>query len=137
MIRQELRDFVEDVTGQGFISPDHVQSLRTCVLGSGVASRREIEALLLLHRTIEAHESWCETLSALVVDFVVWRSGAKGVVTNEDAMWLTTTLEVSGHSPVAMIIAYGILDQASHVDAALLDFIMRGRQQARAQSLAA
>ena len=30
-----------------------------------------------------------------------------------------------------MNIAYAILDEAEHVDVALLDFIMRGRQQAR------
>jgi hypothetical protein len=36
-----------------------------------------------------------------------------------------------------MAIAYAILDEAQHVDAALLDFIMRGRHWARLQNLAA
>ncbi|MGO4705067.1 hypothetical protein AB4072_04720 [Microvirga sp. 2MCAF38] len=137
MIRQELRDFIEDVTGNDFISADHIKALQSLVTEGAAASRREIETLLLLHRTTAAHESWDEVLSAFVVDCVVWRSGPKGIVTNEDAMWLTTALDVCGPSAVAMTIAYCILDQASHVDAALLDFIMRGRQQARAQSLAA
>jgi hypothetical protein len=36
-----------------------------------------------------------------------------------------------------MAIAYAILEEAGHVDMALLDFIMRGRQQARLAQVAA
>jgi hypothetical protein len=36
-----------------------------------------------------------------------------------------------------MSIAYAILDEAGYVDVALLDFIMRGRQQARLSQMAA
>jgi hypothetical protein len=59
------------------------------------------------------------------------------VVASDDAHWLATVLEISGASRNAMNIAYGILDVARHVDGVLLDFIMRGRQQARLSQIAA
>ena len=68
---------------------------------------------------------------------MVWKRAPHGVVSNDDAFWLATVLEVSGPSPNAMNIAYAILDEAGYVDVALLDFIMRGRQQARLSQMAA
>jgi hypothetical protein len=71
------------------------------------------------------------------VDFMVWGLRPTGVVPGDDALWLTTALDIGGPTDTAMNIVYAILDETQHVDATLLDFIMRGRQQARLQSLAA
>lgn len=137
MIRDNLRDFIDHVSNSAYISDDHVTKLQAEVLEGHLASRVEVEALLALDRTLEAAESWSPVLTKLVVDFVVWRQPPNGVVSNDDALWLATILDVGGPSGNAMNIAYSILDEAGYVDVALLDFIMRGRQQERQARLAA
>lgn len=137
MMKDSLRDFIDHVTNSGHVSEDDVKTLREDVLAGGIASRIEVESLLALDRVLEAAESWGAALTKLVVDFVVWTRAPHGVVSNDDALWLATVLEVSGPSRNAMNIAYAILDEAGHVDVALLDFIMRGRQQARLSQVAA
>ena len=71
------------------------------------------------------------------MEFVVWKQQPTGVVSNDDALWLATILDFGGPTKTAMSIAYAILDEAGYVDVALLDFIMRGRQQARLSQMAA
>lgn len=137
MLKNSLRDFIDGTVERNFISADDVKKLTGEVLGEGIASRLEVESLLALDRMIEAEESWGTALTKLVVDFVVWKRVPHGVVSNDDALWLATVLEVSGPSRNAMNIAYAILDEAGYVDVALLDFIMRGRQQARQSLMAA
>lgn len=137
MMRDSLRDFIDGVLSRNFISDDDVKRLRDEIVGEGLASRLEAESLLALDRIAEAAEGWGEALTRIVVDFVVWKRAPHGVVGNDDALWLATVLEISGPSANALNIAYAILDQAGHVDVALLDFIMRGRQQARLSQLAA
>ena len=137
MIKSNLRDFIESVIDNKYISDEDVKKLQRDIMEDGVMIRVEAEALLALDRTLDAHESWGPALTALVVDFVVWGQRPTGVVTNDDAMWLTTALDVGGPTETAMNIAYGILDETQRVDAAILDFIMRGRQHQRLQSLAA
>jgi hypothetical protein len=137
MIKNNLRDFIETVIDNKYISADDVKKLQREILEDGIMNRREAEALLALDRTLDTHESWGPALTALVVDFMVWSLRPTGVVTNDDAMWLTTALDVGGPTETAMNIAYAILDETQHVDAALLDFIMRGRQHARMQRMAA
>ncbi|WP_114769248.1 hypothetical protein [Microvirga subterranea] len=137
MIKNNLRDFIETVIDNKYISADDVKMLQREILEDGIMTRIEAEALLALGRTLDAHESWGPALAALVVDFMVWSMRPTGVVTNDDAMWLTTALDVGGPTETAMNIAYAILDETQHVDAALLDFIMRGRQHARMQRMAA
>lgn len=136
MLKDSLRDFIDNAIERNFISAADVTMLTNEILGEGIASRLEVESLLALDRTIEAEECWGAALTKLVVDYVVWKRVPYGVVSNDDALWLATVLEVSGPSRNAMNIAYAILDEAGYVDVALLDFIMRGRQQAR-QSLVA
>ncbi len=137
MMKDNLRDFIDRVTSNGSVSDDDVKTLQTDILAGGIANRVEVESLLALDRVVEAVESWGAALTKLVVDFVVWTRAPHGVVSNDDALWLATILEVSGPSRNAMNIAYAILDEAGHVDVALLDFIMRGRQQARLSQIAA
>lgn len=137
MLKDSLRDFIDGAAERNFISADDVKTLTSEVLGEGIATRLEVESLLALDRMIGAEECWGTALTKLVVDFVVWKRAPHGVVSNDDALWLATILEVTGPSPNAMDIAYAILDEAGYVDVALLDFIMRGRQQARRSLMAA
>ncbi len=137
MIKDNLRDFIESVTASDHISDDDVKKLRCQIMEAGIQSRLEAEALLALDRSLTAAESWAPTLTKLVVDFVVWRVPPSGAVSNDDAFWLATALDVGGPTGTAMNIAYAILDEAGYVDVALLDFIMRGRQQARLSQIAA
>ena len=136
MMKDQLRDFIDRVTDTQRVSDDDVKRLQE-ILDCGITSRLEAESLLALDRVADAAESWGCALTKLVVEFVVWKRMPHGVVTTDDALWLATLLEVSGPSPNAMNIAYAILDEAGHVDVALLDFIMRGRQQARLSQMAA
>ncbi|WP_201862805.1 hypothetical protein [Microvirga soli] len=137
MLKDQLRDFIDSVTERGHVCNDDVAMLQDEILVEGIASRLEAESLLALDRIVTAVEGWGTVLTRLVADFVIWKRAPRGVVSNDDALWLATLLEVSGPSPNAMSIAYAILDEAGHVDVALLDFIMRGRQQARLSQIAA
>lgn len=137
MIKDSLRDFIDAAVEAKFIGADDVKKLTCEVLADGIMCRREVETLLALDRMVEGDESWGVALTKLVADFVVWKREPHGAVSNDDALWLATVLEVSGPSPNAMNIAYIILDEAGYVDVALLDFIMRGRQQARLGQIAA
>jgi hypothetical protein len=137
MLKDQLRDFIDSVTERGHVCDDDVAMLQREILLGGITSRLEVESLLALDRTVTGIERWGMVLSKLVVDFVVWTRAPRGAVNSDDALWLTTLLEISGPSPNAMNIAYALLDEAGHVDVALLDFIMRGRQQARLSQIAA
>jgi len=137
MMKDQLRDFIDRITETNHVSDEDVKMLQDEILKGGITSRIEVESLLSLDRSIDAVESWGTALTRLVVDFVVWHRAPHGVVSNDDAFWLATLLEISGPSPNAMNIAYAILDEAGYVDVALLDFIMRGRQQARLSRMAA
>jgi hypothetical protein len=137
MMKDQLRDFIDRITEANHVSDDDVKMLQGEILNPGITSRLEVESLLALDRVVDAAESWSSVLTKLVVDFVVWNRAPQGVVSNDDAFWLATLLEISGPSPNAMSIAYAILDEAGYVDVALLDFIMRGRQQARLSQIAA
>ncbi|SCY95387.1 hypothetical protein [Microvirga guangxiensis] len=137
MLKDNLREFIDSAAERNFISVDGVKMLTGELLEAGITSRLEVESLLALDRMVEADESWGPVLTKLVVDFVVWKRAPSGVVSGDDALWLATVLEVSGPSRNAMNIAYAILDEAGYVDVALLDFIMRGRQQARLNLMAA
>ncbi|WP_134495807.1 hypothetical protein [Microvirga pakistanensis] len=137
MMKDSLREFIDSAAECRFISADAVKQLTGEILPEGIASRLEVESLLAVDRIVEADESWGAALTGLVVEFVVWKREPHGVVSNDDALWLATVLEISGPSRNAMNIAYAILDAAGYVDVALLDFIMRGRQQARMNLIAA
>lgn len=137
MIKANLRDFIDQVTAANAMTEADVQRLQADILEEGLQSRLEAEALMALDRMVETPEGWGAVLTKLVVDFVVWRQLPHGVVGNDDALWLATVLDMSGPSAHAMAIAYAILDEAGYVDVALLDFIMRARQQARLSRLAA
>lgn len=137
MLTDQLRDFIDRASERGHVCDDDVAMLQGKILSEGVTSRLEVESLLALDRIVTAVEGWGAVLTRLVADFVIWKRAPHGVVSNDDALWLSTLLEVSGPSPNATNIAYAILDEARHVDVALLDFIMRGRQQARLSQMAA
>ena len=137
MMKDQLRDFIDRITDTQRVSDDDVKRLQDEILDCGITSRLEVESLLALDRVASGTESWGCILTKLVVEFVVWKRLPHGVVSNDDAFWLATVLDISGPSRNAMNIAYAILDEAGHVDVALLDFIMRGRQQARLSQMAA
>jgi hypothetical protein len=137
MMKDQLRDFIDRISDTHHVSDDDVKMLQGEILRDGITSRLEVESLLALDRVVTAAESWRAALTKLVVDYVVWGRAPHGAVGNDDAFWLATLLEIGGPAPNAMNIAYAILDEAGHVDVALLDFIMRGRQQARLSQIAA
>jgi hypothetical protein len=137
MIKDSLREFIDQAADRRSIADDDVTRLQREILAGGLVNRREAEALLDLDRSCEAAENWGPALTRLVVDFVVWSVPPIGVVGNEDALWLATVLEMGGPTKTAMAIAYAILEEAGRVDMALLDFIMRTRQQARLAQIAA
>jgi hypothetical protein len=137
MISPKLHDFIERAIDNKYITADDVKRLQREVLEDGVTSKVEAEALLALDRSLGADKSWDAALISLVVEFAVWGIRPTGVVTGDDALWLTTALDVGGPTETAMGIAYAVLDEAQQVDAILLDFIMRGRQHARLLNLAA
>ncbi|MBZ6079263.1 hypothetical protein [Microvirga puerhi] len=137
MISAELRHFIESAIDRQFISADDVHTLQNIVADRGLSTKSEAEALLALDRAVAADPSWTQMLTGLVVDFVVDGRAPAGMVEHEDALWLATVLDVGGHTRSAMEIAYAVLDRSMNVGAALLDFIMRGRQQEREQSIAA
>ena len=137
MIKNYLCEFIDRVIHNRSISDDDVQHLQNNLLAGGLVSRREAKALLDLDRSLEAAESWGPGLTMRVVDFLVWSVPPTGVVGNEDALWLATVLEMGGTTRTSMAIAYAILEEAGRVDGALLDFIMRTRQQERLAQIAA
>jgi hypothetical protein len=137
MLKDQLRDFIDSVTDRNHVSDEDVKVLQGEILRDGITSRLEVESLLALDRAVSGAESWGAALAKLVVDFVIWKRAPQGSVSNDDALWLATLLEISGPSPNAMNIAFALLDETGHVDVALLDFIMRGRQQARLSQIAA
>jgi hypothetical protein len=136
-LKDQLRDFIDSVTDRNHVSDEDVKVLQGEILRDGITSRLEVESLLALDRAVSGAESWGAALAKLVVDFVIWKRAPQGSVSNDDALWLATLLEISGPSPNAMNIAFALLDETGHVDVALLDFIMRGRQQARLSQIAA
>ncbi len=137
MMKDQLRDFIDRISNTNHVSDEDVKSLQCEILPGGITSRLEVETLLTVDRIACTAESWGAALTKLVVDYVVWARAPQGAVSNDDAFWLATLLEISGPSPNAMNIAYAIVDEAGQVDVALLDFIMRGRQQARLSQIAA
>jgi hypothetical protein len=137
MISAKLHDFIERAIEARHISAEDVRDLRRDILPDGILTRVEAEALLALDRVLGSDGSWGAALTALIVDFVVWGPHSTGMVDNDEALWLTTALDVGGPTETAMAIAYGILDEAKRVDAALLEFIVRGRRHARLRNLAA
>ena len=130
MINAQLRDYIDRVTEAKQIEAEDVRDLRRRVLPDGLATRVEAQALLALDRSLPAHASWGEALTALMVDFVVWGSRPTGRVTAEDASWLAAALDVGTPTETAMQIAYAVVQEAEQVDEALLFFMLRGRQRA-------
>ena len=118
--------------------PSDVKLLECHVLEGGVFNRQEAEALLALDRSLSRRtRAGLGSIRALIVNFVVRRTLPSGTVTADDALWLTSALDLGGPTATPINIAYAILDEAQHVDIAILDFIMRCRQQARLQKMAA
>jgi hypothetical protein len=129
MIKTQLRDYVERVIEAKQIGADDVRDLQRDVLGDGLTSRPEAEALLALDRSLPAHESWGDVLVALMVDFVVWGTRPTGKVTAEEGEWLVAALEVGTPTPTALRIAHAIAEEAEQIDEPLLAFILRGRRR--------
>lgn len=137
MIGFRLQMFIEKIAANRTLSAEDVLHLRSDVLRDGIASRQEAEALLSLDRMLSAaDETWPMVLTDLIADFMVRGEQAAGGG-HDAALWLTTALDLGGLTETAMAIAYAVLDRFRHADAALLDFIMRGRRQARLRELAA
>jgi hypothetical protein len=137
MIGSKLHDFIERSIDAKYISEQDVEELLNRVLPFGIESAREAEALLALDRSVVACKGWCNALVSLVSSFVVRGLGSEGRIGYDHSLWLSTTLDVGGPTETTMAIAYAVLDRAAHVDAVFLEFIMRGRQHARLQPIAA
>ncbi|WP_210484319.1 hypothetical protein [Microvirga antarctica] len=136
MVRQKLQYFVGRITERKVISAADVRLLECHVLEGGLLNRHEAEALMAMDRAATADEGWARLYTNLIVGFVLRRAQPSGIVTADDALWLTSALDLGGPTETASAIAYAILDKAEQVDIAILDFIMRARRHAR-QKLAA
>jgi len=136
MINSRLDDFIGQVSGTQAITAEDVRELENIVLADGITSREEAETLLALDGVVNAHASFLDALSRLMVDYVVWGARPTGYVRGEDARWLTSALDVVCHSETSLRIAHAIVEEAQQVDEVLLSFILRGRRQGR-QPLAA
>ena len=55
------------------------------------------------------------SIVTFIVNFVVRRTLPSGTVTADDALWLTSALDLSGPTETTINIAYLILDRAEHV----------------------
>jgi hypothetical protein len=128
MIKSNLGLFEQRVTMANCITESDVQLLHRLVLEDGLISRKDVETLLTLDRSLPSGESWGDALVALVVDHVVWGARPTGVVTGEDARWLAAVLEFNGPTERAMRIAYRVVEESETTDEALLEFILRSRQ---------
>src|SRR5688572_28626751 len=94
MLKDQLRDFIDGVSVRGHVCDDEVAMLQGEILPEGITSRLEVESLLALDRIVTAVEGWGAALTRLVADFVIWRRAPHGAVSNDDALWLATLLEV-------------------------------------------
>jgi hypothetical protein len=129
MVNVQLRDFIVRTSSNGMISAEDVKHLQRDVLADGIASRSEAEALLDLDRSVSADPAWSGALVSLLVDFVVWGCRPTGYVTADDARWLAAILDVAGGRDTALRIGREIVAEAQQIDAALLEFIQRGRDR--------
>src|SRR5215212_8979503 len=96
MMKDQLRDFIDRISDTNHVSDDDVKMLQGEILRDGIASRLEVESLLALDRVVTTAESWTAALTKLVVDYVVWSRAPHGAVSNDDAFWLATLLEIGG-----------------------------------------
>jgi hypothetical protein len=129
MIKADLCRFMDRVIDERCIGPEDLHQLKRTILANGITSREEAEALLALGRSLEGDPRWREVLTALMVDYVVWGSQPKGIVTAPTCRWLAAALDAADQPETAMQIAYAVVEEAYAVDEALLTFILRGRQR--------
>ena len=133
MIRQELRDFVDDVLDAGRVSERDVRRLAAEILAGGVARRAEVDALAALDRLIgDRHPSWDDTFVDLVVAHVVAGAAAGGQVERDVVNWLITTLDAAGAmTDNGLRIAIEVTRAANHVDQTLMTFVLQTMQARR------
>jgi hypothetical protein len=129
MIKADLCRFMDRVIEERSIGRDDLNRLQRTILASGISSREEVEALLALGRSLDGDPRWREVLTALIVDFVVWNSQPRGIVTAAACRWLAAALDATDQPETALHIAYAVVEEAHTVDEALLTFILRGRQR--------
>jgi hypothetical protein len=88
-----LSEFVSKVVHRKRISFGDIRRLKRDILPDGIASREQAEALLLLDDEIaKAAPAWERWLVPTLVDFVVWAERPTGILDEDAAHWLTTTL---------------------------------------------
>lgn len=133
MIRQELRDFVDDVLDAGRVSEQDVLRLAGEILAGDVARRAEVDALAALDRLIaDRHPAWDDTFVDLAVAHVVTGAAASGQVEREVVNWLITTLDAAGAmTDNGLRIAIDVTRAANHVDQTLMTFVLQTMQARR------
>lgn len=133
MIRQELRDFVDDVLDAGRVSEQDVLRLAGEILAGDVARRAEVDALAALDRLIgDRHPAWDDTFVDLAVAHVVAGAAASGQVERDVVNWLITTLDAAGAmTDNGLRIAIEVTRAANHVDQTLMTFVLQTMQARR------
>jgi hypothetical protein len=100
MSEVSLSEFASKVRAKKRISFGDVRRLQRDYLADGIASRADLELLIGLDREIGRIDSaWERWLATMAVDFVVWVERPTGVVSEETAEWLASTLRADGDCP--------------------------------------
>jgi hypothetical protein len=124
MIRQSLRKFVARVLRTKHITFQDVRLLQREILGDGLATREEAEALIALDQAVsKADPAWAGYLVSLVVDFAVWGSRPTGSVDEDTARWLATWLSCENPSKALLRIGREVVSEAQDVGTALRSFV--------------
>lgn len=122
-----LEIFATAATNRGTITAADVLTMRRDILPDGIADRDEANILIAIDRAAsDAHPAWAAYLIPTLVDFVLWQSRPTGIVDEEAARWLLTSLS-GGRSPTAAAeaIAFELVCEAERVDPALTAFALR------------
>jgi hypothetical protein len=128
MIKNSLHEFSEGLLEAKAIGEDDVAFLYRDVLPYNLTTREEADVLIALDRALP-HQCalWSDALVALIVDFVVWVSRPTGLVDADLAKWLVASLEAGGGPTLnGLRVAFEVIREADHVDAALLAFVRKG-----------
>jgi hypothetical protein len=97
MSEVSLSEFASKVRAKNRISFGDVRRLQRDYLADGIGSREDLELLIGLDREIARVDSaWERWLVTMAVDFVVWVERPTGVVSEETAEWLASTLRGEG-----------------------------------------
>jgi hypothetical protein len=126
MRASSLNAFVAKVRAGNRLLFGDLRRLQRDILPAGPATRRDVEALLELDRSIDrADEGWPAYLVAAVKAFVIGDSEAPGRVDRPTAEWLAPLL-VRARPQTALAIVANVIREAEEVDDVLRRVTVKG-----------